>query len=452
MRYPRYPAYKPSGLEWLGEIPAHWNVLPLKRASTVALSNVDKKTVDGQQPVYLCNYVDVYRNEFITTSMSFMYASASNEQIDRLTLKQGDVIVTKDSESPDDIGVPALVAEDLTDVVCGYHLALIRPIHNVLDGRYLLRFLQGSFARSRFSVEAVGMTRYGLSKSAITDSTILLPPIDEQKAIAAFLDRETAQIDTLVAKQERLIALLQEKRQALISHAVTKGMDLAAPMKESGVAWLGQVPAYWEVKKLSHHIVSLETGWTPNSEQRLAEDDEWAVLKVGCVRSGVFHEDEHKALAAGVVPDETLEVRAGDLLMSRANTLELVGSVGLVKRTRRYLTLSDKTFRLRLAPSLLPEYANYLLQSSASRSQIELAANGASASMKNIGQVSILGLILPVPTIAEQEAILSHLDRELAIIKRLADRAQKMIGGLKERRAALISAAVTGKIDVRNEC
>jgi type I restriction enzyme S subunit len=293
------------------------------------------------------------------------------------------------------------------------------------------------------------MTRYGLGKYSIENAIVVVPPKAEQAAIAAFLDRETAKIDALIARQERLIAVLQEKRQALISHAVTKGLNPDAPMKESGVEWLGEVPENWQIGRFAYHLRQIETGWTPDSEQRLAQDDEWAVLKVGCVRNGQFFEDEHKALAPGVVVQPDLEVRPGDLLMSRANTLELVGSVGLIRKTRPHLTLSDKTFRLKLMPSMLPEYANYLLRSHAARSQIELQANGASQSMKNIGQDSIRRLVLPVPPVSEQTKIVHWLDDKACGLTEAIERVQGVVMALQERRTALISAAVTGKIDVR---
>ena len=248
MSLPRYPKYKDSGVEWLGEVPEHWAVSTLKRMAHLELSNIDKKTVDGQTPVRLCNYVDVYKNELITADLDFMVASASVEQIDRLTLDQGDVIITKDSESPDDIGVPALVSDRLEGVVCGYHLALLRMFPDVASGSYVARTLQSTFLRAQFETSAVGMTRFGLGKYEIENAILPKPSMDEQSKIAAFLDYETTKIDALVEEQRRLIQLLKEKRQAVISHAATKGLNPDAPMKDSGVEWLGEVPEHWELK------------------------------------------------------------------------------------------------------------------------------------------------------------------------------------------------------------
>jgi type I restriction enzyme, S subunit len=237
-RFRPYPAYKDSGIEWLGEIPAHWEVRRLKTISSVQLSNIDKKSVEGQEPVRLCNYVDVYYNERITADLDFMTATATPEQVRRFSLRVGDVVVTKDSESWTDIAVPAVVASDLRDVVCGYHLALVRPTRDC-NGAFLARAFSAIGPRDQFQISANGITRYGIGADAIRTGLFAIPPPNEQGIIAAFLDRETARIDALMAKKEGLIELLQEKRTAVITCAVTKGLHPNIPMKDSGIEWLG---------------------------------------------------------------------------------------------------------------------------------------------------------------------------------------------------------------------
>lgn len=169
------------------------------------------------------------------------------------------MIITKDSESWDDIAVPACVEADFEDVVCGYHLTQIRPDQSHFLGRYLFRRFSSSGICEQFKIAANGVTRFGLSRNSIGSSVFPVPPIEEQTAIAAFLDRETAHIDALIAKKQRLIDLLREKRTALISQAVTKGLDLTVPMKDSGIEWLGEIPEHWEVKRLSY-IALLKSG------------------------------------------------------------------------------------------------------------------------------------------------------------------------------------------------
>ena len=165
-RFGRYAKYRESGVEWLGHIPAHWEVQRLKACATVHLSNVDKKSREGESEVLLCNYVDVYYNERIEADITFMPATATRDQIRRFSLRKGDVLVTKDSETWTDIAVPALVDEDLSGVLCGYHLALIRPRSRV-SGGFLARTLSAVGPRDQFHVAANGITRFGLTADAI---------------------------------------------------------------------------------------------------------------------------------------------------------------------------------------------------------------------------------------------------------------------------------------------
>ena len=255
-RFKPYPAYKDSGVEWLGEIPAHWEVRRLKTIAAVQLSNVDKKSLEGQESVLLCNYTDVYYNERITADLDFMAATATPEQVRKFSLCMGDVLITKDSESWTDIAVPAVVGEDLEGVLCGYHLAHIRPEPRCY-GPFLARAFSAIGPRDQFQIAANGITRFGLGGDAIRTGVFAMPTEPEQRAIAAFLDRETARIDALVAKKERLIELLQEKRTAIITRAVTKGLDPNVPMKDSGVEWLGEIPAHWGAKRLKQTVPEL---------------------------------------------------------------------------------------------------------------------------------------------------------------------------------------------------
>ena len=449
-RFRRYSEYKDSGVEWLEEIPVHWEPRRLKALGTVQLSNVDKRSVEGQVPVGLCNYTDVYYNERITSQLEFMQATATPDQVRRFSLRQDDVLITKDSESWDDIAVPAVVAEGLPEVLCGYHLAQIRPGRDI-HGPYLARLFSAIGPRDQLHVAANGITRFGLGSDAIRTAVFPLPPEDEQRAIAAFLDRETAKIDELVARKERLIGLLQEKRAALITRAVTRSLDPDVRIKDSGVEWLGKIPAHWEVKRLRHVVTRVEQGWSPDCENREASEDEWGVLKAGCVNRGTFLASEHKALPEILKPIAELEVRADDLLMSRASgSRDLVGSVALVPRCRPRLLLCDKVFRLHVNPDQghKPLLA-YALNSRLARWQIEGALSGGSGLANNIAQGVVKDLVVTTPPLEEQRAIAAFLDRETAKIDGLVAKVREAIDRLEDFRAALISAAVTGRIDVR---
>jgi type I restriction enzyme S subunit len=216
---------KPSGVEWLGDVSADWTVQPLWTLVRMAVSNVDKHTTEGEWAVRLCNYVDVYKNERIHPDIEFMEATATRAEIQKFGLKKGDVVITKDSENPNDIAIPAIVQEPAVLLVCGYHLAILRAKPSMVP-EYLFRLLQTVYLRSYFATKAQGVTRFGLSQNAITRSLVPVPPVEEQQEIARLIDHETAKLDSLAAKYRRELELLAEYRASLISHAVTGKIDV----------------------------------------------------------------------------------------------------------------------------------------------------------------------------------------------------------------------------------
>jgi type I restriction enzyme S subunit len=232
---------------WTTRLPENWKVARLRHIASVSNSNVDKKSYKDGIPVRLCNYTDVYYNDFITDNMKLMKATATSIEIRRFSLHPGDVVITKDSEAWDDIAVPACVSEPLDNVLCGYHLSIFRPHPTMLDGRFLLRTIQANGVREQFWVEARGVTRFGLGQDGMKDALLPLPPIPTQKSIANYLDHKTAAIDSLIEKKRRLLDLLAEERTALINQAVTKGLDPDVPMKDSGIPTVGTVPTHWVV-------------------------------------------------------------------------------------------------------------------------------------------------------------------------------------------------------------
>ena len=212
---------KDSGVEWIREIPSGWETGKLKNNSDLKISSVDKHIFEEEIQVIVCNYTDVYYNEFITSELPLRKGSCSENEYSNFILKKGDVIITKDSESPTDIGVPSLVKENLENVVCGYHLSIIKSYPNKLMGGYLFRQLQTKRIRSYFEINSNGITRFGLGKSSVLETPLILPPISEQQQIVEYLDEQTQLIDKTISIEEKRIKLLKEYRQSLISEVVT---------------------------------------------------------------------------------------------------------------------------------------------------------------------------------------------------------------------------------------
>ena len=433
MSFRKYEKYKESGVEWLGDIPAGWTTQKLKFVARVQPSNVDKKSKKDEKEVQLCNYTDVYYNEEITADLPFMKATASDVQIRKFTLKRGDTIITKDSEDPNDIAVPAYIPQDLEGVVCGYHLALLRPGKGTCGG-YLKRVMDTQYARIVFATRANGITRYGLGTYAISNFILPFPPLEEQNQIAAFLDKETTNIDSLVDKQEQLITLLREKRQAIISHAVTRGLNPNVKMKDSGIEWLGEVPAHWEVRRLKF-CVQL-------TDQKIDANREKPLPYVGL---------------------ENIQSWTGKLLPIDPNVVP----TSVANRFGKGMTLFGK-LRPYLAKACNPDFEGlcstellvfksngfdrrlllYLLLTDGFIKVVDSSTYGAKMPRANWDFIG--NCIVPVPPLKEQKQITAFLDKEKAKIDTLIKKCETAIELLKERRTALISAAVTGKIDVRD--
>ena len=441
MSFPRYPEYKDSGVEWLGEVPSHWQVRRLKHACTVFPSNVDKHTRDDQPAIRLCNYTDVYYNERITSAMPFMEATASQDQIAKFVLRAGDTIITKDSETADDIAVAAFVPEDLSGVICGYHLSMVRPLAGTA-GAFVKRLFDSVYAKAKFAVAANGLTRVGLGQYALDNAELPLPPLGEQTAIAAFLDRETGKIDALVAEQEKLIALLKEKRQAVISHAVTKGLNPDAPMKPSGIEGLGDVPAHWTLPPLFLRY-SVELGKMLDTS-KISGQYLIAYLRNVDVQWGRINTDELPKMDIAPGEFERYTVRDGDLLVCEGGE---VGRAAVVRGIYEPIGYQKALHRLRkLNLDESPRFLFYVFRWA--------TATGA---FSGEGQSTIAHLTgeqlrkyrFPKPPLEEQHALVEFLDTESENLSSLLVEAERAITLLKERRSVLISAAVTGQIDVR---
>jgi type I restriction enzyme S subunit len=203
------------------QLPKHWEMKKLKYVAKVQSSNVDKKTIEGETPIFLCNYTDVYKNEYIDASFNFMKATATEKEIEKFILHEGDVLITKDSEIPDDIANPAYVKQNFENVICGYHLAQIKPNQPQLLGAFLFRLFQSKKFNSHFEVSANGVTRFGLPLDSITDVEVSFPSIEKQYKIVQHIEAETKRIGGTISKIEKEIELLAEYRKALISEVVT---------------------------------------------------------------------------------------------------------------------------------------------------------------------------------------------------------------------------------------
>jgi type I restriction enzyme S subunit len=431
-RYQAYPEYKESGVEWLGKIPECWESIRLKH---VAELEGDKVEPDSNSRYVGMENIESGNGKYVKKE------DIKPEGLSKSFLND-DVLFGKLR--------PYLAKSWLADFsgICSSEFLILR------SKKVSPRFLNYYTLTDEF-INQVDSSTYGSKMPRASWCFIALmgvpvPIYDESTKIANFLDHETAKIDTLIEKQQQLIKLLKEKRQAVISHAVTKGINPDAPMRDSGVEWLGEVPEGWEVARLKYHTVLFEQGWSPQCDSRPADTGEYGVLKVGCVNGGIFNSIENKALPNELEPQLQYTIKKQDLLISRANTKELVGSAAVVDQDYDNLILCDKLYRLRFNEVVNSQIMAYYLSLPIVRQQIELEASGASHSMQNIGQSTIKELPVLLLPASEANELVLEIEKRVNIFELILSNVDKQIGLLQERRTALISAAVTGKINVRD--
>jgi type I restriction enzyme, S subunit len=398
--------------------------------------------VEGEEPVILCNYTDVYKNEYIDGRLEFMQASATEAEIKKFKVDVGDVIVTKDSETPDDIAIPACIAEEVEGLVCGYHLTQIKPIE--LHGRYLFRLFQSKGFNAQFVVSANGVTRFGLPQHAIANAFTPLPPLDEQQAIARFLDFKTAQIDALIAKKKALLDKLAEKRTALISHAVTKGLDSSVAMKDSKVEWLGDIPAHWAPKRMRFCMKTNPS----KGEIKLNDDELVSFIPMEAVGEfGGLNLDAEKEL--GEISGGYTYFADDDVVVAKITPCFENGKGAIARGLKNGMAFGTTELHvMRSDDTLLPDYLFHLTMSHPFRCIGESEMYGAGG-QKRVPETFLKDFRIGLPPVNEQQDIIDYINKVNQKLDLQMSKATDVIDRLTEYRSALITNAVTGKIDVR---
>ena len=437
-----YPAYEPSGGPWLGDVPEHWEVRRLRTVAEMRVSNVDKHTNEAEFPVRLCNYVDVYKNARITPAMPFMTATASRDEIERFKLERGDVLITKDSEAWDDIGVPALVAESADDLLSGYHLALLRPSTETL-GPYLALALQSKGVAYQFHVRANGVTRYGLTHTGIQSVQVPLPPLDEQVAIVRYLDHVDRRIRRYVAAKRKLIALLEEEKQAIVNQAVTRGLDPNVRLKPSGVEWLGDVPEHWKVIALRHRY-SQNLGKMLDAK-RITGDHLLPYLRNTDIQWDQINVEDLPMMDIAPTEYDRYTVLQGDLLVCEGGE---VGRSALWSGELAVCGFQKALHRLR-PRSLDEDVPRYMYYSLRAAAKGQAFSDGHVSTIAHLTGDKLRAHPFPFPPLGEQTAIVAYLDEVTSDVDVATARARRQIELVQEYRTRLVADVVTGQLDVR---
>lgn len=436
MKYQAYAEYKDSGVEWLGIIPTSWNIFAGKRIFTnrreTALKSDEQLAASQKYGVVPQTLMMELNDSKVMLALkgtdSFRHVE-NNDFVISLRSFEGGI---EHSNYVGCVSPAYTVLSSIKETFPSYYRFLFKS-------RPYISALQSTTDSLRDG-KSISYEQFG----AID---LVLPPENEQEIIASFLDHETAKIDTLIEKQQQLIQLLKEKRQAVISHAVTKGLNPDVPMRDSGVEWLGEVPEHWVIAQLKFNTLEMQTG--PFGSQLHAED---------YIDDGIPLVNPAHMINGKIVPDSSVSVDRetwqrlkrhqlfeGDLIFARRGEL---GRCAIVTKEQEGWLCGTGSLKAKLNDRLIPEYSYLLISSEGVISELSLESKG--STMDNLNTETLGRIRIPVPPIDEQKQVLAHVNEIANKFSNLIEKANSAIDLMQERRIALISAAVTGKIDVRN--
>jgi len=443
VKYPPYPSYKPSGVAWLGDVPVGWEVKRLKHSASVN----DESLPETTDPSFEFSYVDISSVDpvaGIVNAEEMVFEDAPSRA--RRIVREGDTIV---STVRTYLRAIAPIRACKSKLIVSTGFAVIRP--RTVDPDFLSYALQESGFVDTIVARSVGVSYPAVNASEIATISIPLPSPSEQHAIADFLDRQTGRIDTLIAKRRALIERLKEKRSALISRTVTRGLPPAAalaagldphsPLKPSGVEWLGDVPAGWIKKKITSGFRKIGSGTTPKSDSGEYYDGDIPWVTTSELRENTIHETKQTVTHAAMRDYPTLRIYPeGTVLFAMYGaTIGRLGILGIPA------TVNQACCAFAWPTLFEPRFVYYWLWM---RRPI-LVSLSSGGGQPNLSQNDLRKIQLPIPPLPEQRAIADFLDRQTAKIDRMVSLEEAVIGRMQEYRSALITATVTGKIDVR---
>jgi type I restriction enzyme S subunit len=439
MSFPRYPTYKDSGVEWLGEVPEHWEVTALKHGYVVTLGKMlqPEAASEGDMLLPYLRAANIRWSGIDDSDIKTMWFSTKDRE--NLRLQVDDLLVSEGG----DVGRSALWKGEIDECYFQNSVNRVRPDNGNLTS-FLRYWMSTMKDKGYIDVLCNKSTIAHFTAEKVGAVPVPLPPVDEQNAIATFLDHETAKIDALIAEQQRLIELLQEKRQAVISHAVTKGLNPDAPMKDSGVEWLEEVPEHWEVRRLKN-LLTRPLQYGANEAAELDDPDLPRFVRITDIdETGRLRDDTFRSLPHDIAAPYLLE--DGDVLLARSGAT--VGKSFIYSREWGIACFAGYLIRARMREVVCrARWLHFYCQTLGYWAYV--GGTQIQATIQNVNAEKYANLWLPVPPPSEQVVIMDKLAATTNDLDNLTAEAMRAINLLQERRSALISAAVTGQIDVR---
>lgn len=442
----RYNSYKDSGVEWIGEIPKHWSFSKMK----YVLSNNDggvwgNDTINEDDGIIVIRSTEITIDGKWDLSNPIKRVLTENEFL-KSKLYEGDIVITKSSGSPQHIGKSVLVDRNIELLNCCYSNFVQRIRFRNFIPKLYHYILNSDIARSQFKFLTTSSTGLGnLNGSSLNDILLPLIPNLEQEQIVAYLDKKTAIVDTLIASKEEKINLLKEKRTALINHVITKGLDPNVKLKDSGIEWIGEIPAHWIVSTLRYYVEKVGSGSTPRGGSEVYVDEGIIFL-----RSQNIHFEGLKIEDVSRIEESIHNQMNGSKVQFEDVLLNITGgSIGrcCVSNLNEEMNVNQHVSIIRTKKqNLNPYFLNYQLKSDLGFTQVDYFQTGGNREGLTIDNIK--NFIIPFPKIDEQLKIVDYLDTHTKEINELISLEYKKIETLKEYRQALISEVVTGKIKV----
>jgi type I restriction enzyme S subunit len=446
MRYKPYPKYKDSGVVWLGDVPEGWEVMSLKLFTSTIKGFAFKSNDFKDIGIPIIKTTDI-KNNTIKNATIFMEKEISRKYT-QVKVRTKDIILSTVGSHPriknSAVGQIGIVPSFHNNSLLNQNAVIFKPNKLFMINDYFPYLLRSSIYREHLDLYAHGTANQAsLSLEDMLKYKTCIPPLKEQTQIANYLDQKTTKIDTLIEKQQTLIKLLKEKRQALISHAVTKGLDDSVAMKDSGVEWLGDVPEGWEIKKLKH-IGQAIIGLTYSPSNIVDENEGTLVLRSSNLQNGGLYYGDNVYVNSDI-PDKLITKNGDIVICSRNGSRKLIGKNAMIDKASAGVSFGAFTsvFRSNQNP-----FVFYILNSSLFKYQ---SGRFMTTTINQLTTGTLNEFQIALPSENEQSVIVKYLVSKTQKIDTLINKATQAIELLKERRTALISAVVTGKVDVREE-
>ena len=444
-RFKPYPRMRDSGVEWIGYVPTHWEVVPIR----AILAEINVRDRPGDDLLSVTISQGVIRQHDLLESSSKKDNSNSDKTAYKL-VRPGDIAYNKMRAWQGALGV-----SDYQGIVSPAYV--VERLRREANPRYLHHLMRTPGFVKEAERWSYGITSdmWSLRPEHFKLIYSCVPTLSEQNAIVRFLDGADQRFRGYIRSKQNLIALLQEQTHAIIDQAVIGQIDARtgqpyADYRASEIECIGDVPKHWSVRRLKSFVTRIDQGASPQAENQLADQGAWGVLKAGCVNRGVFRETEHKRLPPNVVVDTTLAVATGDILVSRASgSPNLVGSVGRVSSLSYNLVLSDKTFRPRFNDEVDARFMVLVMNGRYYRQQVDRAISGAEGLANNLPLSSLRSFWFAIPSFAEQVAIVEYAGTVTKNIRSAVARLRRSVSLMRDYRDRLTVDVATGKLDVR---